>query len=137
MHRLTVKYQLKSVILPYKVNCFMRHNLKVFFILTICSENFFILFKIFIKRKMNNKYVLAIKVNTFHTTECHPRDTPFRTPIPVISHFASLGFNPDKFEMECNSFINSIIDVICCHLHKRCTKIDVERSLNLYPWGYF
>ena len=38
--------------------------------------------------------------------------SPIRTPIPAISDFVLLGYNPEKFEKVFNSFINSIINFL-------------------------
>ena len=70
---LEIAKDLSTLILPSKVNCLMRHNFIMFSILTICSESFFFLLKIFIIRKMNTNYFhsFVVKINTFHATECH------------------------------------------------------------------
>ena len=71
---LEIAKDMNTVILPSEVNCIMRHNFKMFPILTIRSEKFFILLRIFIKRKMIPKYV---SVNYYFTCFDSSSVSPF------------------------------------------------------------
>ena len=86
---LETAYDLKTVILPSKINCLMRNSFKMFYILTICSQKVLSCSRFLLCDKLTPS-IFAIKINRFHPTECYLN--PIRTPIPVISHFSLLNF---------------------------------------------
>ena len=83
---------------------------KMFFILTICSQKFLSCSRFLLHKKWAPSIFTVSQLRLTHFILQSATWTPFRTPIPVISHFILLVFKPDKFEKVFNSLINSIID---------------------------
>ena len=109
---------MKTVTLPYKVNCLMLHNFTFYFDNMFAKVSIFL--KIFIIRKMNTKYFHGfIKINTFHATECHMNSIQNTNTCDFT--FSFISFNAEKFEKVFNSFTNSIIDFLS--LRKQVVKV--------------
>ena len=116
---------LNTVILPSKVNCLMRHNFNILSILRICLEKSLSYSRFLLYEKWTPSIFMVLLLRLTHFMQQSVTWTPFTIPIPTISHFLLLGFNPEIFEKIFN-FINSIIEFLSlrkkCHLHKRCIK---------------
>ena len=89
---------LKTVVLPSKVNCLMRHNFKMFSIFTIFSQKSLSCSRFLLYEKWTPSIFTVSLLRLTHFMPQSVTWTPFRTPIPAISHFVLLGFNPENFE---------------------------------------
>ena len=83
--------ELKTIISPSKINCLMLQTFRMFSILIICLQRFY-LAQDFYYAKINTTHFhsLSIKIKPFYTIS---HRTPFRTPIMVFRIFFDFQFH--------------------------------------------
>ena len=102
---------LKIVIFPstvkfcifHKFSAFLFSEHKVFFCL-----KFFIIF--YYKKNVFLNFFVVFLVTSIQSIPQSANDTPFRSPMPAISHLASLDFNTELSENLSKAFITSITE---------------------------
>ena len=102
---------LKTVILPPKVNSLMFDNFKIFPILTICSQKILFCSKILLYEKSIPSIFTVLLLRWTHFMPQSATWASLRTAIPTIPHFVLLSFNLENIEKLFNSLVISIIDL--------------------------
>ena len=60
---------------------------------------------LFLSEKCIPKIVVVFLVKSIHSIRQSTRNTPFRSPMPAISHFALLGYKPERSKNLWKTFI--------------------------------
>ena len=99
---------LEKVHFPSTIKSCILHNFSTFFYFPNMSDKVFFLISSFL---LQDKYIPKIfafwfsQYNPYHKSAIH---TPFRTPMPIIPHFALLGFKLERRKNLSKAFTSSI-----------------------------
>ena len=85
--------------------------LVLFYFLNISDKVFFIFKFLYYKKNVYLKFSLFL-VKPIQSIPLSDSATPFKALIPVIPHFATLDFKPEKRENVSKAFITSIIECL-------------------------
>ena len=101
---------LKIIIFSSSVIFLILHKFKTFCIIVMFFTKCFCICNFWVQEKCTPKIFIIYVIKSIHVIPQTAILTPFREPMPAISHFNTLGSKPQHFENNLKFFISPLTD---------------------------